>query len=52
MEEETIRELEIELKGLENLPPLSPEEQTLIDQIAGFMVDQYFANSQKGQENE
>ena len=52
MEEELIRELEAELKQLENLPPLSPEEQTVIDLIAGFMVEQYFANSQKGQENE
>lgn len=52
MQEEAILELEAELKELENLSPLSSEEQTLIDRIAGFMVDQYFANLQKGQENE
>lgn len=32
-------ELELQLKELENVPPLPPEEQVLIDLIAGIWAE-------------
>lgn len=39
---------EEERQELENLSPLPPDEQAIVDLLAGLMLDQYFMKIEKG----